>query len=85
MQNGDKKTRKRVNFTIKIPLLHELDVLVPNGERSDFINEALEEALVRLSRKKAGEMTDKLRKKLRLKIQSDEALLKDIRYGRKEW
>lgn len=76
-------TRKRINFMVDVGLLEELETLVPAGGRSDFVNDAMEHALSRFAIKKAMEETDKLRKKLHLKIGSDAQLLKAIRYGRK--
>lgn len=75
--------RQRVNFSIKLHILKELENLVPNGQRSEFVNEALEGALIQFSRKIAFQETDALRKKLHHKFYSDEELLKEIRYGRK--
>ena len=34
-------TKKRVNFTIDIKVLDSLNSLVADGDRSDFVNEAL--------------------------------------------
>ena len=77
--------RRRMNFMLNVNLVDTLQQLVPSGERSDFINEAVEKALKCLSREKAFEEGTKLRDRLNLKIGSDEELLKKIRYGRKEW
>lgn len=85
MVTAKTRNRIRVNYMISHPLLKELEELIPRGERSDFINEAIEEALTRFSRKKAGEEMDKLRKALHLKLGNDKQLLKEIHYGRKDW
>ena len=82
MSYTTKPPRKRMNFMISISLVDKLST-IPSGERSDFVNEALEESLVRYGRRKAFEEGTKLRESLNLKIGSDEELLKKIRYGRK--
>lgn len=74
-------TKKRVNFTIDISILDELNTLVEDGMRSDFVNSALEEKLRDFSRKKAAELMEKSKKTLKLKI-STAQILKEIRYGR---
>jgi hypothetical protein len=60
----------------------ELNETIPSGERSDFVNTAIDQALIRFSREKAYEETTQLREKLNLKIGSDEKLYKIIREGR---
>ncbi|MFA5792808.1 MAG: hypothetical protein WC897_02955 [Candidatus Gracilibacteria bacterium] len=74
--------KKRVNFMANICLLNELEAFIPSGGRSDFINNAIEQALKRFSIKMAMEETSVLREKLHLKIGSDEKLYKKIRAGR---
>lgn len=74
-------TKKRVNFTIDISLLNELNQLVAEGERSEFINSALEEKLTDYGRRKAAVMMEAAKKKLKLKVSTDQ-ILKEIRYGR---
>lgn len=54
--------RQKVNFMMSRELLIQLNQLVPAGERSNFMNEALEEAITRYGRKKASETMDKLAK-----------------------
>ncbi len=68
-----------------ITVLEQMKSLIPAGERSDFVNEAMEKALIQFGRQKAFDEGTKLKEKLNLKIGSDEELLKKIRYGRKEW
>lgn len=55
--------RKRVNFMIDQNLVEEMASLIPSGERSDFVNEALENALTIWSRKKAFELIDEAKKR----------------------
>lgn len=77
--------RKRVNFMVSMSVLGQMENLIPAGKRSDFVNEAVEKALIQFGRQKAFEEGDRLKKELNLEIGSDEELLKRIRYGRKEW
>jgi hypothetical protein len=74
--------RKRLNFMVDPSVAEELNQLIPTGNRSNFVNNAIEQALVRFSREKAYEETQQLREKLNLKIGSDEKLYKIIREGR---
>lgn len=73
-----------MNFMLEANVADDLQELIPSGERSDFINEALEKALHQLSREKAFEEGTILKEKLKIKLGSNEELLKKIRYGRKE-
>ena len=74
--------RKRLNFMVDTSVAQELTQTIPSGERSDFVSDAIEKALIQFSREKAYEETTYLRKKLNLKIDSDEKLYKIIREGR---
>lgn len=56
--------------------------LIPAGERSDFLNVSLKEALISYSRRKASEQIDKLAKMLNLKMSTKE-IIKLKNYGRK--
>ena len=75
--------RKRMNFMINISLIEKLTV-IPTGERSDFVNKAIEDRLERFQLEKAFDEGTLLQKKLKLKM-TNEQLLKEIHYGRKEW
>jgi len=68
---------------ISTSLLTGLTELIPLGERSDFVNQTLEEALTQFSRQKASEEAAEIRKKLKIKT-SDKEILKIIHDGRKE-
>ncbi len=75
------KTRKKMNFMINEELIIKLDQAIPAGKRSDFINQALDRALLIKGQEKAINNMDKLRKKLSLKISKEE--LKTLKnYGR---
>jgi hypothetical protein len=84
-QNGSRKgERKRVNFMINKAILAEIRTLVPSGEMSDFVNEALEKAMIQFSRIKASEGMDKLAEILSKKgvRMSTEEFIKLKNYGR---
>lgn len=76
-------SRKRVNFMIDLTLLEEMEGLVPAGDRSNFVNAALEEKLTEWSRAKAFELIEAFKQTHRHKKMTDEQLLKDIHHGRK--
>lgn len=80
MQSTKPAKRKRVNFMVEVHLLEDLQALVSSGERSNFVNEALEESLIRFSREKAVKESAKLRKKFSIKM-SEAKLKKELRYG----
>ncbi len=67
---------------INISLVEKLNA-IPAGERSNFVNEALEESLIRYGRRKAFEELDEFKKKHPLKMTSKQ-ILKIIQDGRKE-
>ncbi len=48
--------RKRVNFILKMETLRNLGDLIPSGERSSFVDEAINEKILTWGRKKAIEM-----------------------------
>lgn len=75
-------TRKKTNFMIKITLLDDIRHLIPDGQRSDFVNDSLEEALETFRRRKAFEAIDELREQLNLKMSMKE-FKKLKNYGRK--
>ncbi len=74
--------RRRVNIMLDVNLIDSLNELVPAGDRSDVINQAIEEKMTQLSRQKASEFMEEMRKKLKHKTTTRQ-ILKDIRYGRK--
>ncbi|MBI2464219.1 hypothetical protein HYV57_04645 [Candidatus Peregrinibacteria bacterium] len=63
-------------------ILHQLRITIPNRERSNFVNHALDEALTDFSRQKASEMMDTFRKEVGLKL-SEKKIRKAREYGRK--
>ena len=67
---------------IEQSLLEELENIVPAGERSDFMNEAVEEKLAHIGRKKAYEYIKEF-KKAQKKSWSNKEILKFIHEGRK--
>lgn len=73
--------RKKVNFMVDVKVLAEIERLIPAGQRSNFVNESLDEALLRYSRGVAIEGMRKLAKKLKVKV-SDSEIRKLKNYGR---
>lgn len=53
-------SREKVNFMISKETLMQFRQLIPAGERSDFMNKVLKEALVSYGRRKASEAIDKM-------------------------
>ena len=76
-----KLDRKKVNFMLTKEIRLQLNELIPAGERSDFINETLEKALLKYKRTKASVEIDKWRKKLNLHMTTEE-IIKLKNYGR---
>ena len=74
--------RKRVNFMINTKLLEELAGMVHAGERSDFVNEALEEKIVNWGRRKALELMNESIKKEK-KFHTTEEILKVLHADRR--
>lgn len=74
--------RQKVNFMISKETLMQFRQMIPAGERSDFMDKVLKEALVSYRRRKASEEIDKLSQKLNLKMSTEE-LIKLKNYGRK--
>lgn len=64
--------REKVNFMVNRETMTDLKMYIPEGERSDFINEVLEGALIVFKRRKAFASIDKLRKKMKLHVSMDE-------------
>lgn len=76
-----KTARKKVNFMVDLNILEGMKFFVPAGERSDFVNKALQASLKDFARKKASEAMDEIRKKWNLKITNEE-IRKYREYGR---
>ncbi len=74
----------RINFMVADDLKKELDLLVPPGERSLVVNEALRKELALLRRKKLTDQLTALRKKTRTVATSEivDALRSDREGGR---
>ena len=75
--------RKKVNFMIDEDLIDRLETLIPSGERSDFMNTAMNEALASYGRKKAFEFFATLPRKEKKKW-TDETIVKFIKNERKK-
>ena len=76
-----KEERKKTNFMVSKSLLVEIKQYVPEGQRSDFVNEALEEAVSLFKRKKACEEMEKLRQEMGVTMPTEE-FIKLKNYGR---
>lgn len=73
--------RRRINFMVNIEILGQIEKIVPQRKRSDFVNEALREALNRCLRRKAAEGMDALAKQHDFHLSTEEFVkMKD--YGR---
>ena len=72
---------KKINFFVEEDIRKELDALVPDGQKSKVINEALRKELLRIKREKATEklMTLKFKGTLISKKEIVEMLKKDRR------
>jgi hypothetical protein len=81
-RKGSSFDREKINFMISRPLIVQMKALIPQGERSDFINEVLHEALVDYGRRKAIEEMDMLRKKAKWSMTTQE-IIAAKNYGRK--
>lgn len=81
-RKGSPLDREKINFMISRPLIVEMKALIPQGERSDFINEILQEALVNYGRRKASEAMDAFRNKYKLRMTTAE-IIRLKNYGRK--
>lgn len=52
--------REKINFMISKELLMQFRQLIPAGERSDFMEKTLEQALTNYGRRKASDAMDKM-------------------------
>jgi len=81
-RKGSTLDREKVNFMISKDVLAELKEWIPAGERSDFVNEALEEAVLDFQRRKASASMDAFREKNKLSMTTAE-IIRLKNYGRK--
>lgn len=73
--------RIKMNFMIDARVVETLEMTIPTGKRSDFVNEILEAGLLRYRRQKAIEGMDRLAKEVKWKISTKE-IIKLKNYGR---
>lgn len=78
----EKGQRTKVNFMLDKAIFDEIKTFVPDGERSDFANEAFKKALDSFRLKKFSDGLDALRKSCK-KTFTNEEILKSIHEGRK--
>ena len=64
--------RKKVNFMVDEEIIERLEQLIPSGERSDFMNEAMNEKLKQFGRDKAFKFFEEFRKKQKKAWSTDE-------------
>lgn len=74
-------SRKKVNFMVDEHILIRIKEWIPEGERSNFVNGALDEALKDMARKEASEFMDKVREEGNFKM-TDDQIRKAREYGR---
>lgn len=78
---SQKGKREKVNFMVDQTILIKFKEFVPAGERSDFVNASLKEALQTVARQKAFDAMDEFRKKAKIRMSTKEFIrLKN--YGR---
>ncbi|MBI4995151.1 hypothetical protein HZC21_05970 [Candidatus Peregrinibacteria bacterium] len=75
-----KVARKKVNFMVNQETLEALKKWIPAGDRSDFVNGALEDAVRRYTKEKAFQMIDELREKAKIRMSTAE-MIKFKNYG----
>ena len=73
--------RKKVNFMVNHETLEALKEWIPAGDRSNFVNGALEYAVRRYKREKAFQLIDELREKAKIRMSTAE-MIKLKNYGR---
>ncbi len=73
--------RVKMNFMIDARVVEKMEMMIPSGQRSDFVNECLEDALTKFSRNLAFEGMRKMAKKMKLKLSTKE-IIKLKNYGR---
>lgn len=75
------KNRKKVNFIIDKNIIIKIEQLMPAGKRSDFVNNALSESLIRYARKEASEAMDECAKQNTIRLTTAE-IIKLKNHGR---
>ncbi len=67
---------------IKTTLLEKMEMLIPGGKRSEFVNRALSRELTQFAREKAAKEMDAFAEKQKIKLTNKE-LMKLKQYGRR--
>jgi hypothetical protein len=75
------KGRKKMNFMIGDDLAIQIKTYIPSGQWSDFVNDAIAEAILRHKRQKAVVLIDELREKSSVSMTTAE-MIKRKNYGR---
>ena len=68
------KDRKKLNFMVDVRLVAELQQTIPEGERSNFINDLISDGLIRYKRRKAFTDMDRLRDESNLRMSTEDLL-----------
>jgi hypothetical protein len=76
------KDAKKTNFMIKTALLEKMEMLIPSGKRSEFVNRALNRELMLFAREKAAKEMDAFAGKQKIKLTNKE-LMELKQYGRR--
>ena len=75
--------RRKVNFMVDENIMERLEQYIPQGERSDFVNHAMNQKLQEYGRKKAFEFIEEF-KKTQTKTWTSEKIVKFIKNERKK-
>lgn len=75
--------RKKINFMISEETFENLEKLIPGGQRSDFINAAIEEMLIKQGREKAIDFFEEFKKKQKKSMDTRD-IVKFIRHERRK-
>jgi hypothetical protein len=81
-RKGSTLDREKVNFMISRVVVADLRKTIPEGERSDFVNEALQAAMDKIRLKQFSEGLDTLRNADPRKF-SNKEIIQAIHEGRK--
>ncbi len=73
--------REKINFMLNKGVLIELKHWIPAGDRSNFVNGALEKAILQFKREKAFKAMDELREKAKIRM-TDAEIIRFKNYGR---
>ncbi len=67
---------------VNISLLEKIEMLIPSGKRSEFVNRALTRELIQFSREKATKEMDAFAEKQKIRL-TNKDLMELKKYGRR--